>query len=107
MCSFTSLITLDGSGSGVMWSLKLEGAGGPVENPRVRTGVHRTLSTTNRRGSKAGSSGGKRVANHGAIGTVNLQCFLPEVFFKNPKGLVITHPLSESCSPEVKSAIWL
>ena len=50
-----------------MWSLKLEGAGGPVENPRVRTGVHRTLSNTNRRGSKAGSSGGKRVANHGAI----------------------------------------
>ena len=46
-------ITLDGAGSGIMWSLEWEETGGPGENPRVRTGDHRALSHTPRRGSNA------------------------------------------------------
>ena len=55
------IITLDGAGSGVMWSLEWEETGGPGENPHERTGDHRTLSHTPRRSSNAGRSDENRV----------------------------------------------
>ena len=63
------VITLYGAGSDVMWSLKWEEPGRPGENSRVRTGDHRTLSHTPRRGSNQGGSGDIRVANHCDIRT--------------------------------------